>query len=251
MSGKEYISGIEVIRLDETSSTNDVARTLAEERRLRAPLLVTARHQLAGRGRGGHRWLSSPGDDLLVTLLWSPRRLPASHQFTLSMAAALGTAQLVDLFIPGSTVKWPNDIITGGKKLAGILIENTIRDDHLETSLIGIGVNLNEAAFPTTLPDAISLRMLTGRHYDADSLLESLTGYLLNYLQQVDNGAREALHKEYEKRLCRQGEESLFRTNRGIITAIIAGVDDYGRLLLIHSDGETRPYNMDEIHQLL
>jgi BirA family biotin operon repressor/biotin-[acetyl-CoA-carboxylase] ligase len=251
MSGKAYLQGIEVIRLEETESTQEVTRHLLRERAQHAPLLVTARHQRAGRGRDDHRWLSSPGDDLLMSLLWAPRRLPAARQFALSMAAALATAQLVDLFVTGGAVKWPNDIIVSGKKIAGILIENTISGEHLDTTLIGIGVNINETSFPASLPDAISLRMLTGRDYDPDTLLETLTTHLLSHLQRIDNEELETLQRNYEERLYRRGETSLFRTEQGTLKAVITGIDEWGRLLLTTGDGITRPYGMEEVHQLL
>ena len=251
MSGEEYISGIEVIRLDETPSTNDVARALAEERLSRAPLLVTARHQRAGRGRGRNRWLSSPGDDLLCSLLWHPATLPAAGQFALSMAAALATKQLIASLSPEVTIKWPNDILAEGKKIAGILIENMIRDDRLDTTIIGIGININETAFPATLPAAVSLRMLTGSKHDPASLLETLTSHLLHYLQRVDKGEEEALRREYEEHLCRRGEESTFRTAERMMTAVITGVDRWGRLLLKEKGGKSHAFGMDEVHQLL
>jgi len=251
MSGREHISGIEVVRLDEVASTNDAVRALAEERRTHAPLLVTARHQHAGRGRGGNRWLSSPGDDLLLSLLWYPAALPAAGQFVLSMAAALATAQLVGAFTSGTAVKWPNDILTGGKKIAGILIENIIRGDRLDATIIGIGVNINGTSFPATLPTAVSLRMVTGRRYDPAPLLETLTGRLLHHLQRADNGEEEALRSEYEEHLYRRGEESLFRTARGTMQAVITGVDRQGRLLLKEKGKESHAFGMDEVHQLL
>ncbi len=252
MSGKALLQDIEVIRLGETTSTSDVARTLAEERHSRTPLLVTARHQFAGRGRGDHRWLSSPGDDLLMTLLWYPRRLPAASQFSLSMATALAVSRLLQPLAGGVAVKWPNDLLVAGQKIAGILIDHTLRGEHIDHTLLGIGININAVSVDPSLPAAVSLRQITGRHHDMEQLLSRLTALLKKYLRMVDEKDFASLKAEYESLLYGRGGTHTFRTASGEeIEARIAGVDDYGRLLLSTGDGHTRPYGMDEAHQLL
>ncbi len=251
MTAQEHIEGIEVIRLAETGSTNDVARALAEERRSRTPLLITARHQRAGRGRGTNRWHSAAGDDLLFSLLWYPSRLPVAQQFALSMAAALATARLISTFTGNVSVKWPNDILVAGRKIAGILIETTISRGLTDTAVIGAGINVNGTDFPPSLPTAISLRMVTGKRHDTGELLTTITGLLRDYLQKAEKGGVEALQEEYESILYGRGEESSFRTEKGEITAIIQGIDPWGRLLLTLPDGTTHPFGMEEVHQQL
>jgi len=250
MSAQEYTGGFEVVRLDETGSTNDVARALARGRRSRAPLLVTTRHQLAGRGRGGNRWLSHAGDDLLLSLLWYPSRLPAAGQFALSMAAALATARLVSSFATDVAVKWPNDILVAGRKIAGILIENTVTHDLIDSTIIGIGLNVNESTFPSSLPAAVSLYMATGKRHDTGELLDRLAFLLEEHLNRAEKDT-DALRKEYESLLYRRGEESSFRTGSGEITATITGIDRWGRLLLTLPDGNTRACDIDEVHQII
>ncbi len=252
MPAKEHIiQDIEIIRFDETGSTNDEARALAEQRRSRTPLLVTARHQRAGRGRGTNRWRSVAGDDLLFSLLWYPSRLPAAEQFALSMAAALATARFLSTFTREVTIKWPNDLLAAGRKIAGILIENTVKHGRIDTAVIGIGININENTFPPSLPAAVSLRMITGEKHDTGKLLPVVIRFLTDYLQKADEGGVEAMREEYESMLFRRGEESLFRTDIGKITAVIRGIDPWGRLLLALPGGRIQPFGMEEVHQQL
>ncbi len=244
---REHIAGIEVRFYGEVTSTQDVVRALAGRPGGGEALAVVARHQTCGRGRGVHRWLSSPGDDLLLSLLWRPPALPAAAQALLPLTTTLAVLRTLHRHHPTLRIKWPNDILAGGRKLAGLLIENTLRGDRLAHTLVGVGINLNETAFPAELPAAVSLRMLTGRTYDPAVLLEELLPVLLQELQRSRPENFPAIKEEYEAWLYLIGEEAPFEGPGGRFSARLAGIDAWGRLLLHHADGRRRAWSLDEI----
>ncbi len=244
---KKVIAGVPVWVFGEVVSTQEVARALAERPGQGTPWAVMAAHQRAGRGRGDHRWLSSPGDDLLVTVVWEPRELAAAGQFLLSMATALAVARTLAAHHPAVRIKWPNDLFAGGRKIAGLLLEHTLMGDRILRSYLGIGINLNERTFPPALPEAVSLAMLTGRHYDAETFLAALLPPLLHELERAAGGEARTLHQEYESWLLGFGERQHFRAGRRHFTAVIEGVDRWGRLLLRHDDGTLQAAALDEV----
>ncbi len=159
--------------LDEVESTQSVLAGLAAGG---APegTVVTARHQTGGRGRRGRAWWDRPGESLLLSLLLRPR-IDASRAAQLSLVGALavtdalGTAAQVD-----ARIRWPNDVLAAGRKICGILLEGAAGSDgRLDHVILGIGINVDQTAFPDELGErATSLRLLTGRSHDPARLLE-------------------------------------------------------------------------------
>jgi BirA family biotin operon repressor/biotin-[acetyl-CoA-carboxylase] ligase len=142
------------LRLRSVDSTQAVALDLAGQGAVHGTTVV-AEHQTAGRGRRGRRWEDEPGASLLVSILLRPRLAPArrallSHAAAVAVAEALAGAAGVP-----ARLRWPNDVLVGGRKVAGILLEG--RDDVVA---VGIGINVGQAAFPGDLATrATSLRL--------------------------------------------------------------------------------------------
>ncbi len=156
-----------IIWLKLTDSTNDEAR-----RRLDALdnlSVLAAETQTAGRGQGDHTWTSAPGQNLTFTLVlkFPPCAPIATSEILLITQAVTGGIRRY-LLSKGveSRIKWPNDIYVGDRKICGILIENILDGKQVSSSMIGIGLNLNQDRFPADLPNPVSLRQLTGRTYD-------------------------------------------------------------------------------------
>lgn len=165
--------GREVVVLDETGSTNDVAKARARGG-ARPGLVVVADRQTAGRGRAGRTWHSSPGEGLYLSALFAAPPVPTR----VPLACAVAAARALGQWAPGLHVKWPNDVLTrDGRKLAGILCEGAAGG-----VIVGIGVNVGHSTFPAELAEtAVSLRMLgatTDRGAVAQALLEALDEWL-------------------------------------------------------------------------
>ncbi|MBM4263354.1 MAG: biotin--[acetyl-CoA-carboxylase] ligase [Deltaproteobacteria bacterium] len=165
--------GANLHHLLETDSTNKVARQLAENGAADGEIVI-AEQQSAGRGRLGRSWVSPPFVNLYISFILRPRLAPVDAP-QVTLAAAVALADAVAAFIPMQpTIKWPNDILVGGKKLAGILTESSCSAERLEFVILGIGVNLN---FPVrAMPEEIrqrasSLLELRGQPVDRESFI--------------------------------------------------------------------------------
>ena len=160
---------------DVLDSTNSEVRRHLDE--LDNLSVTAAVEQTAGRGRGGHRWASEPGENLTFSVLFrfgSPELAELDVKDALLITQAV-TVALVDFFESeglSPRIKWPNDIWIGDRKICGILIENTVDGGKISASIAGIGINLNQTAFDPALPNPCSLSALTGRKYDVKDSLE-------------------------------------------------------------------------------
>ena len=135
--------------------------------------VVAARTQSAGRGQRGNRWLSESGANLTFSLVLDfsaegMKALPVRDQFMLSRAASLAIRDFLLQEGVDALIKWPNDVYVRNRKICGMLIENTLNGAFLERSVIGIGLNLNQKAFPVEVTHPVSLSALTGRSYPLD-----------------------------------------------------------------------------------
>lgn len=180
-----------IIWYDETDSTNsEAARRLGE---LDNMSVIAARCQTAGRGKGVRKWLAAPGENLTFTVVlkfsdsgygfFPP--FPASCQMLLSAAAAASVVNFLSESGISAWVKWPNDVYVGGSKICGILIEHKTAGNVLKSSIIGIGINMNQTEFPPELVNPVSVAVLTGRRYPLEQSLERFCGIFSEKMASV------------------------------------------------------------------
>jgi len=244
-------------RFDELPSTNDwVANLLAvstNAESINLPLesgqkgpaktkppegtVVRAANQTAGRGQLGSLWHSIPDENLLLSILLYPTWLEAQAQFYLSMAVALGVNDLLASLghtSLGHSIKWPNDLYWGNKKTAGILIQNTLAGSNLQSSIVGIGLNVNQLSFPPDLPNATSLALVSGKKLNPDEVAERLFECLERRYLQLKSGNRAAVKASYEDHLWRRGIPSRFvrHADGQEFDGVVLGVTDRGLLRL-------------------
>lgn len=157
-----------LLRFEQLDSTNTYVREHLEE--LVQYAVVMADFQTAGRGQRGNSWESERGCNLLMSMLFLPgREIPPVRQFVISKLAALAMRKVVAALpgmesAPRVSVKWPNDIYIGDRKVAGILIEHPLSSDgRIAASVIGIGVNVNQRSFRSDAPNPVALIEYTGR----------------------------------------------------------------------------------------
>ena len=167
--------GNEIIWLTRTDSTNREARRRIRD--LDNLSVLAAWEQTDGRGQGDHTWTSAAGENLTFTvILHFPPCAPVGTDGILLITQLVTRALREYLLGQGvqARIKWPNDIYVGDRKICGILIENILEGKQVRSSLIGIGLNLNQLDFPADLPNPVSLRQLTGRQYDLRAELVAL-----------------------------------------------------------------------------
>ena len=154
-----------MVELAECESTNDEAAALAAAGAEHGTVVV-AGSQRRGRGRLGRSWFSPPGDSLYLSCVLRPALAPDALP-PVALAAGIAVAEAVAAAVPGVRVHWPNDVVVGGRKLAGILAEMTTRAGRLAAAVVGVGVNVNVAGFPADLGrPATSLLIESGRRHD-------------------------------------------------------------------------------------
>lgn len=222
--------------LETTDSTLSYASAHQDE--LEDMTMISAHEQLAGRGQRGNSWESAPGKNLTVTLFHRPEQadmptqIPmAVRQFRISEATALGVADTLARYGITATLKWPNDIYVGDRKICGILIEHTLMGGHIANSRIGIGVNANQREFLSDAPNPVSMHQLLGHDTNLVVLLENLSADLETRLQQAQDDP-DSLHREYLGRLWRtDGRRYPFRHRYTELPPFMA------RIVTVHPDG--------------
>ena len=161
-----------ILRVAETTSTNSLLRELIIKESLSEGSVVVADFQTAGRGQIGNVWESEAGKNLMFSTVLYPTCIPANRQFLISQIAALSVKETLDLYTDHVTVKWPNDIYWKDKKICGMLIENDLSGHNLYCSIIGIGINLNQAVFRGDAPNPVSLFQIIGKEVDREEVLD-------------------------------------------------------------------------------
>ncbi|MEI8006454.1 MAG: biotin--[acetyl-CoA-carboxylase] ligase [Bacteroidota bacterium] len=235
--------------IDSVDSTNAFARRMIDESKAGEGTVIMAREQYAGRGQGENTWHSQAGMNLTFSLVLEPVFLPPDKQFILNKAIALAVMNSVKQSLPPETItsiKWPNDIYAGTRKIAGILIEHTIMGNSLKHSIIGIGINLNQVEFPVHLPNPVSLKQFTGLDHDNEKFLESTCHDLDLEYSRLIRGEFNSINNDYDSSLFGYGSDSEFTSGSSSFTGRITGVDDLGRLLIMTQDGNIRSYNHGE-----
>ncbi|MBP3670936.1 MAG: biotin--[acetyl-CoA-carboxylase] ligase [Bacteroidaceae bacterium] len=235
-----------IVKLEAIGSTNtyidqiDVADSLSEG------YVVVAHSQTAGRGQRGNSWEAAPGKNLTFSYLLRPHDVVAHEQFILSQAVALAVVDVLSRYADGFSVKWPNDIYYCDKKIAGILIEHNLTGSHISRTIVGIGLNINQASFVSDAPNPVSLLQIMGREYDLDDVLSAiLQATSMRYAMCNDD--REGLRQAYANVLYRREGYYRYRDADGEFEAAIRDVRPDGYLLLVDRAGREREYAFKEV----
>lgn len=226
--------GKNLIFLPSCHSTNQEAYDMAASALVPDGTLVVTDHQTAGRGQMGNTWEAMPGKNLTFTLILHPRFLLATRQFELNMAVSLGISDWLSRYGESFRIKWPNDVYFKDQKMGGILIQNMLRGQFLEHSLVGIGLNINQTKFE--VPRAISLTEIAGETFDLTMVLEELCLSIESRYLQLRGGGL-FLKDVYLTRLYRFGEEHLFEAGN-YFKGRIRDVDSSGNLVIDTENGQ-------------
>ncbi|MDC8000727.1 biotin--[acetyl-CoA-carboxylase] ligase [Aequorivita todarodis] len=237
-----------LIKLNATDSTNTYLKQLAKETRLPDGTVVVAENQLSGRGQMGNAWLSREGQSLTFSIFKEFKGLPVEHQFLVSMAVSLAILQATDrLNVPNISIKWPNDILSANKKIGGILIENVLEGSTVKYSIIGIGLNVNEADF-SNLPQASSMKLETGKTFPLEEVLDTILKNVFKNLKNLPAADFSEMKRNYENNLFRKEKVSVFETpERFRFNGIIKGVSDIGELLVETENDPLQKFQMKEV----
>ena len=244
--------------IKETHSTSTLLR---EQYTDALPHLYTIRtdYQTAGRGQAGNTWESEKGKNLLFSTLLRHEELHATEQWRISMWVAITLWEVLAKHLDKErlTIKWPNDIYYGDKKLVGILIENALIGQYVEHSIVGIGVNVHQMDWQSNAPNPISMKEITGKEYAIEELLNEW----ICSMKSWENCSTEELSTAYLQRIYRrkgwheyvEREVSIAPTSiaekgtKNTFLAKIVTVTEQGELVLRLQDNAEKKYHFKQI----
>jgi BirA family biotin operon repressor/biotin-[acetyl-CoA-carboxylase] ligase len=243
--------GNRLIELDSVDSTNNFAKDLLRNETPAEGTAIVAKHQYAGRGQMGNAWRAEQGKNLTLSIILFPRFLEAEKQFFLNMAISLGVKDFCESVLEEEVkIKWPNDIYCCNKKLGGILIENTISGSKVLSSIVGIGININQTTFNQDILNPTSFHRITGKVYSCKDLLGSLFSFIEKYYLQLRQLHFNFLDKAYMEALYRYQQTFEFRKGEQTFKGEINGVTKEGKLI-IHSKGKEQRFSFKEVEYVI
>lgn len=238
---------MQIIKLDAIDSTNRYLKELSRDQLVEDFTVVIADEQRKGKGQMGTEWVVEKGKNLTFSVLKKFERLRPNNRFEISICTSLAIHDsLKGLGIPKLTVKWPNDIMSGTTKIGGILIENRIEGQFITTSIIGIGLNVNQTDY-SNLKNAGSLSSVTGNYFDLEEVLKVILEQMQHYFDLQANSKGKFLYEAYEDVLFRKDMASSFKNRRGdLLQGIIRGISQEGKLL-VEMDGRLDEFGLKEL----
>jgi BirA family biotin operon repressor/biotin-[acetyl-CoA-carboxylase] ligase len=246
------IIGSKVIFKHSLESTNNYASDLLKQEKLPEGTVIHSNYQTAGRGQQGNTWESEAGKNLLLSVILYPFKIKPEDQFVISMAVSLGVLDFVKSLMRGCTIKWPNDIFAADRKIGGLLIENSILNNKIISSVAGIGLNINQVDFPRYVPNAVSIKMITGKDYDLRDSLRQLLSRLDRRYRQLLSEKSQRMRNEYISSLYGFMEWRSYRTiSEGSLYGKIIGITQSGQLMIEDEDGTVNNFNFKEIEFII
>lgn len=227
-------------------STNLYTERLLSKEDIPEGSVIYTFNQAAGIGQGENRWESEPYKNLTATVVLRPVFLEASSQFLLTAVISLSVCETIYDFITiEPLIKWPNDIYCNNRKIAGILIKNQIMGKSISTTIMGLGLNINQTIF-SHAPMATSFKILSGTDYDIKEVLTKWHNNLANYYRLLKTD-KKALLNQYLSKLYLKNQFIEYVIKGKNIIAAIEGVDRHGQLVLFDKAGKKYVCGLKEI----
>lgn len=205
--------------------------------------------QKGGKGQRGNSWHSEIGKNCLASMIVYPS-IHASEQYFLSKAITLGVLDLLRSLIidhKNLSIKWPNDLYYGDKKLGGILIENTIIGNEIVYTVVGVGLNLNQTNFPSYLPNPISVTQITEIYYDMEEVTKNLIKCVADRYSKITSDDVHVFDDEFLNSMYKFNANHCFFINQKPIEATIQGVSEFGNLQLLINNSEVIECGFKEV----
>ena len=237
------------IELLSVESTNNYAMGLARAGMAQHGAVVFTHEQTKGKGQRTRKWISQKDMNIAMSLLAEPKNLKVSELFLLSMMAATGVRQLL-LNIVGEDVKikWPNDIYWRDRKAAGILIENVWQGAGWKFAVIGVGINVNQTDFGQLKSKAISLKEITGKHFEPVMLAKELCKILEEQYQLLISDPSRIIY-QYKAHLYKLNEQIKLKKDNRVFEAIFTDVTINGQMVVHHAIEEK--FDVGEVEWLI
>lgn len=244
-------SKIPVIKVSATESTNSYAKFLLNAKKQASNFCVFTENQLNGKGQIGAMWLSEPSQNLTCSIVFQHLKQPVKDSFFISILTSLIIKKVLQKYhLPQLQLKWPNDILSGRIKIGGVLIENNVQGAFVSSSIIGIGININQINF-SHLPKAGSLKKITGLHYPVMEILDAMLDEFRFFTVQLKTLHKEQLLEVYMSSLFRFKKISMFQRPSGeTFVGIIHSVSTDGNLIVRLEDEIEEQFEVKQIKLL-
>ena len=243
------VIGQPFIVLPRVDSTNNYAMGQVHEGLAKHGATWLAIDQTNGKGQRSKRWITAPGMNILMSIVFEPKLLGITKTFDLSALVIFSCYQFFKKYAGQEiTIKWPNDLYWRDRKAGGILIENILRGSDWLYSVAGIGLNINQETFDPRITNPVSLYQITGFEKNIIELAEELCGFIQRTTEFLKNPEFSLLNEFNQALYCRHKKVRLKKGNITFETTII-GVNDSGQLLT--SDATDRCFEFGEVEWLL
>ena len=235
-------------KINATDSTNAYLKNLINKSNVENYTVVSTDFQYLGKGQGANKWISKRGKNLLFSILIIPENVPIAHNAFLNFAISLGIYKVLIQYTSQIKIKWPNDIMAGTNKICGILIENKLKGKHINQSIVGIGLNVNQLNFPESIPNTTSLKKLIGKSLNRNRLRNKLVLSIQKQINILKEDNIKILQEEYNQYLYKMGVPAMFENlQKQTFLGKIIGVSKLGMLQIEHTDGSIQEYANKEI----
>lgn len=241
---------IKIIELETIDSTNSYLHDYSGEEG-EEMTIVTTKFQTAGRGQGSNAWESERDKNITMSIKVRPQCLRVTDQYIMLEAIALAIRDEIANYVDNVTIKWPNDIYVGDRKISGTLSECSFSGMFIDECILGSGINVNQETFLSDAPNPVSLRQITGVSYNIDQLVKAIVARFEHYLSVVNSGTYSIIHSNYLSHLYRRSGYHRYEDAGGEFCARIVEVKPNGMLLLELEDGSCRSYAFKEVKFIL
>jgi len=224
--------GQDFIELGSVGSTNNYAMEQVHAGLAFHGTIYFAYEQSAGKGQRGKSWTSSPGQNITMSIVLKPEFLQPVQQFILSVTIALACYDFLKKYtIKGWSIKWPNDIYWNDRKAGGILIESICKGNEWLFAICGIGININQIEFPDYIPNAISLRQITGKKFSTSELAKELGHFIDKKYKELKEKGVAKLLSQYNSLLYKRNQTVKLKKGNIVFETIIKEVTPLGQLI--------------------
>jgi BirA family biotin operon repressor/biotin-[acetyl-CoA-carboxylase] ligase len=237
--------GQKIIFKETLDSTNNYAAILLDKGELKHGTVIMSGEQTQGRGQRGATWAAEPYKNLIFTCFIEHDNLSVNQHQAITHFVSLSVIHLLKSFQIHASIKWPNDILVGNAKIAGILIENQIDSKGIRSSIIGIGLNVNQIAFGPF--NATSLKAITQQEYVLEHVYMGLISAMNELYPMLKLGKLEQLKHAYLQHLWLLNQTANFEDQEGVFEGMITGVTEAGRLCITKADSTEKTYDLKEI----
>jgi BirA family biotin operon repressor/biotin-[acetyl-CoA-carboxylase] ligase len=237
-----------IIKLIAIDSTNSFLKEMAQSSSLENYTVIVAKEQTKGRGQMGTSWLSEANKNLLCSVFVRFDSFLIKNQVLVNYAVSIAIVNVLNKYkLPKLAIKWPNDILSSNKKMCGLLIENVMQKDEIKSSIIGIGLNVNQVNFPVNF-NATSILKETKKETNIDEFLNELLAELKIQISYIIDASKNNLKENYLKYLYKKNTPTMFKNSKGVLfMGKIIDVSSEGKLQIELEDDSIKEFGIKEV----